>query len=223
MSYLIDTVGSASSDSTGNLPVNLNDLSDVNTAPNNDEFLSYNGSSWVASTSPSEFKDNSSYSLTTGNNESIFTAFYYDTSYETPFNHVVRSVTSNSLQLISINNINGLTIKNKVYSSNSQYIERITVGTNINTLLQCDFCLAENSDSTAYFDVQWQTSTGTALGPIVRIRRRGYNRQTVFGYISTTTSTVDVGLKTIALSGNIGWPQSTATRQEFILTAKRTA
>jgi hypothetical protein len=223
MSYLIKKVGSASQDSTGNLPINLNDLSDVNTAPNNDEFLQYNGTNWTASTSPSELKDNSSYSYTTGNNESIYTASYYNTSFENPFLVIMRSVTTNSLQLLYKDSITGLTIVEKAYSSNSRYIERITVGTNINTLLQCDFCLAENSDATAYLDVQWQTSTGTALGPIVRIRRKGYNRQTVFGYISTGASTVDVGLKTITLSGNVAWPQSNATRQEFILTAKRTA
>lgn len=223
MSYLINTVGSASSDSTGNLPINLNDLSDVNTAPNNDEYLSYNGSSWVASTSSSEYKDNSSYSLTTGNSESIYQGFEYNTSYETPFTHIVRSITSNYLQLVSFNLISGLTITTKDYNATNQWITGLTVGTNINALLQCDFCLAENSESTAYLDVQWQTSTGTVLGPIVRIRRKGYNRQTVFGYISTGASTVDIGLKTITLSGVVAWPQSTATRQEYILTAKRTA
>jgi len=222
MSYLMNVIGGAEPNRIGDIALDLNGLSNVSTSPATNEFLYYNGSSWIASTGPSELKDVASYANASSVAESIFTGSYYSTAYEAPFLLPVRSVSAAG-RLVGFDNVTGLTIKEKYFSGSSGYIERITVAANTNTLLACDMCIAENSDATAYVDAQWQTSTGTALGPIVRVRRTGYNRQTIYGHISTSGASVDVGLKTIAISGNVGWPQSTATKNQFSLTAKFTA
>ena len=223
MSYLVDVVGSVEPSRIGEIALALNDLSDVSTSPNPNEYLYYDGSEWIASTGPSEFKDVATFATATTHAAAAYGASYYNTSFEAPFLLAIRSVLSYSHGNVYISDLTGLTIGEKVYAGNSKYIERITVAANTNTLLSCDMCLAENSAAAAYIDAQWQTSTGTALGPIVRIRRTGYNRQTIYGYISTSGSAVDVGLKTITLSGLVAWPQSTATKNQYTLTAKFTA
>jgi len=222
MSYLVDVVGSVEPSRIGEIALDLNDLSDVSTSPATNEFLYYNGSSWIASTGPSEFKDVASFAQATSIAESIYTPLYYSTAYEAPFLLAIRAVSASGA-IVAASNLSGLAITLKYFGSSSAYMERITISANTNALLAQDMCIAENSDAIAYIDVQWQTSTGTALGPIVRVRRTGYNRQTIYGYISTSGSSVDVGLKTIAISGNVAWPQSTATKNQYNLTAKFTA
>lgn len=223
MSYLTNTINSIEPDRIGQVTLDLNDLSNVSTSPAVNDALYYDGSDWVASTSSNEQKDVATFAAPTTRSAAQYTASYYNTSFESPFLLAIRSVLVAAGPNVLLDSLPKLTIVEKVYSGNSKYIERITVDANTKVLLSCDVCLAENSQSTAYIDAQWQTSTGTALGPIVRIRRTGYNRQTIYGYISTSGSAVDVGLKSLTLSGNVAWPQSTATKNQYALTAKFTA
>jgi hypothetical protein len=65
--------------------------------------------------------------------------------------------------------------------------------------LSADWCVGSLSTSGAYVDVQWQTSTGEQLGPIVRIGRSDEKRNTCVGYVNVTTSAI-VGLYVHAIS-----------------------
>lgn len=66
--------------------------------------------------------------------------------------------------------------------------------------LSADWCVGSLSASGAYVDVQWQTSTGEQLGPIVRIGRSDEKRNSCLGYVNVTTSAI-VGLYVHAISG----------------------
>jgi|13_taG_2_1085334.scaffolds.fasta_scaffold57317_2 hypothetical protein len=223
MSYLTNTINSIEPDRIGQVTLDLNDLSNVSTSPAVNDALYFDGSDWIASAIIIRYEDIATFATPSTLSAAQYTASYYNTSFESPFLLPIRSTLSTAGPNVILDSLPKLTIGEKVYGTKSRYIERITVDANTKALLSCDVCLAENSQSTAFIDAQWQTSTGTALGPIVRIRRTGYNRQTIHGYISTSGSTVDVGLKTLTLSGNVAWPQSTATKNQYALTAKFTA
>tara|TARA_Y100000593_G_C4244074_1_gene303714 strand:+ start:196 stop:864 length:669 start_codon:yes stop_codon:yes gene_type:complete len=219
MSYLMNVVGGAEPNQTGNIPLDLNNLSDVSTSPATNEFLSYDGAGWVNSTAPAAVKDLASYVEITSTAESVYGASFYNLATNSPFMRICRSVSASGT-LAMANSLTDIEIKEKIYNTSSKHIERITISANTHALLCLDVCLAENSASNAYCDWQWQTSTGDALGPIVRVRRTGYNRQSIFGVIETSGSSVDVGIYNITMSGNVGYMQSTETRANFVLTAK---
>jgi len=222
MTHLIDTIGSVESNRDGGISLQLNNLSNVSTSPTANQFLYHDGSGWIANTST--LKNTTAFSTPTTANESVLASPFYDTSYEAPFNLPMRTVTGTvATRLISFSNLTNNEFVERVFHARSIYFERVEIGANKNCLLAVDMCIAENSQTTAYLDLQWQTAAGTALGPIVRVRRTGYNRQTIYGHISTSGSSVQCGLKTIAISGNVGWPQSTATKNQFYSTSKFTA
>ena len=193
MSHLINTIATNEQNTDGLISIDLNDLTDVSTSPVVNEFLYYNGSTWTANTGPSDLKDFSSYVQITSTSEAVFSSSFYNVATNTPFMRVCRTV-SGSGTLANLNNLTGIEIKEKTYNAASKHVERITISANTHALLCLDVCLAENSASNAYCDWQWQTSTGDALGPIVRVRTTGYNRQSIFGVIETSGSSVDLSL-----------------------------
>lgn len=209
---------------SGEITFSINDLSDVNiTTPSNGQAIGYDGSNFTVSDPSLTFTD-SSYWRTNGVTQS--TLSNYNTAYENPF-YLAARYKLNAIILMESGDSSDINIVADTYaiSSNSIYATGFTIRYSPpqKVLLMCDLVIAENSTSTGYIDVQWQTSAGVALGPIVRVHRQsGYNRQTVYGYIDTSgeTAVVDVGLKRLAQSGTLGWAQSTDTRQNVIFFSK---
>lgn len=209
---------------SGEITVSINDLSDVNTSGvANGQAIGYDGSNFTASDPSLTFTD-SSYWRTNGVTQS--TLSNYNTSYENPF-YLAARYKVNAVYLMEFGHSSNLNIFADTYAINSNSVYAtgfiIKYSPSQKVLLMCDLVIAENSTSTGYIDVQWQTSAGVALGPIVRVHRQsGYNRQTVYGYIDTDgeTSQVEVGLKRLAQSGTLGWAQSTDTRQNVIFFSK---
>jgi hypothetical protein len=224
MSHNKIKVGGQGPNVNGEITVSINNLSDVDiTSPSDGQAIGYDGSNFTASTPSLATFDNSSYWRTNGATQG--TLSNYNTSYENPFYLAARYKINIYLMEFSNSSDNNIVADTRALNANSIYATGFTIrySPSQKALLMCDLVIAENSSSGAYIDVQWQTSAGVALGPIVRVHRQsGYNRQTVFGYIDTAgeTAVVDVGLKRLAQSGTLGWAQSTDTRQNVIFFAK---
>lgn len=226
MSHNKIKVGGQSPNVSGEITVSINDLSDVNiTTPADGQAVGYDGSNFTAS-DPSSITEflNSSYWRTNGTTQG--TLANYNTIYENPFYFAARYKLNTIILMESGDSSDSnITADTTAINSNSIYSTGFTIrySPSQRVLLMCDLVIAENSTSTGYIDVQWQTSAGDALGPIVRVHRQsGYNRQTVYGYIDTDgeTAVVDVGLKRLVQSGTLGWAQSTATRENVIFFSK---
>ena len=220
MSYLKTAVNAQTPDADGDITVNVEHLNDVTlTTPAVGQGLKYDGSNWVNDDVTGSF-DLLSYSITSGAILCNLSAGYYSsimTGFETPFLLAVRQ--KEYSVLMNITDTSNLSVYKKTINTNSIYNVGFTVEANVNALLCVDLVHSDADPAGTYVDVQWQTTTGTALGPIVRTISTAYNRQTIYGFISTTSQTI-VGLKRIGNSASFGINQSTATRQECIFSAR---
>ena len=220
MSHLVDNVNSQEANKEGAIVLNVNHLNDVTlTTPAVGQGLKYDGSNWVNDDVTGSF-NLLSYSITSGAALGNLSAGYYTsimTGFETPFFLAIRQ--KEAAVLMNITDTSNISVYKKQININSIYNVGFTVEANVNALMCVDLVHTEVDPAGTYVDVQWQTTTGTALGPIVRIISKGYNRQTIYGFISTTSQTI-VGLKRIANSASFGVNQSTATRQECIFAAR---
>jgi hypothetical protein len=220
MSYLKTAVNAQTPDADGDITVNVEHLNDVTlTTPAAGQGLKYDGSGWINDDVTGSF-DQLSYSVTSGAALGNLSAGYYTsimTGFETPFFLAIRQ--KEAAVLMNITDTSNISVYKKQINVNSIYNVGFTVEANVNALMCVDLVHTEVDPAGTYVDVQWQTTTGTALGPIVRVISKEYNRQTIYGFISTTSQTI-VGLKRIANSASFGVNQSTATRQECIFSAR---
>ena len=220
MSHLLESVNTQDPNKSGDIALNVDDLNDVTlTTPSSGQGLKYDAGTWVNDDVTGSF-DQLSYSVTSGAALGNLSAGYYTsimTGFETPFFLAIRQ--KEAAVLMNITNTSNISVYKKQINSNSIYNVGFTVEANVNALMCVDLVHTEVDPAGTYVDVQWQTTTGTALGPIVRIISKEYNRQTIYGFISTTSQTI-VGLKRIANSASFGVNQSTATRLECIFSAR---
>lgn len=220
MSYLKTSVNTQTPDSIGDITVNIQHLNDVTlTTPTAGQGLKYNGAGWINDDVTGSF-DLLSHSLTNGVVHGNLAAGFYSsflTGYETPFFLAIRY--KESAILMTKYNTSNISVYQRIINSNAIYNIGFTVEANVNCLLCVDLVHCDADPAGTYVDLQWQTTTGTALGPIVRTISTGYNRQTIYGFISTSTQT-SVGLKRVGNSASFGSNQSTATRQECIFSAR---
>jgi len=101
---------------------------------------------------------------------------------------------------LSSSSDSGLTwLYNSYGGGNTRYANGLQITGSGLYRLSADWCVGSLSASGAYVDVQWQTSTGEQLGPIVRIGRSDEKRNSCVGYVNVTTSAV-VGLYVHAIS-----------------------
>jgi len=227
MSNLYNKVNNQSPTVDGEITLSTSNISDFNiTSPANNEAIQYNGSSWINGGIPSVLFDFVSLWRTNGVTQT--TQANYNTSFEQPF-YLTARWKYGSAYLMERQNTTVAGISADSYRINSNAIFStgflVDRATSKKALLICDLVIPENSTSTGYIDVQWQSETGTALGPIVRVHRQdSYNRNTVYGYIDTEGLTTDsdatVGLKRLAMSGTLGYATSTETRANIIMFAK---
>jgi hypothetical protein len=220
MSHLVDNINLQEADKNGNISVNVEHLNNVTlTTPTAGQGLKYDGAEWINDDVTGSY-DLLSYSIKSGASLGNLSAGYYTsimTGFETPFFLAIRQ--KEAAVLMNITDTSNISVYKKQINSNSIYNVGFTVEANVNALLCVDLVHTEVDPAGTYVDVQWQTTTGTALGPIVRVISKEYNRQTIYGFISTTSQTI-VGLKRIANSASFGVNQSTATRQECIFSAR---
>lgn len=107
---------------------------------------------------------------------------------------------SSSVRLSSSSD-SGLTwLYNSYGGGKTRYVNGLQITGSGLYRLSADWCVGSLSASGAYVDVQWQTSTGEQLGPIVRIGRSDEKRNSCLGYVNVTTSAI-VGLYVHAISG----------------------
>lgn len=226
MTHLIEEINSVNQATTGQVTLDIEDVNSItisNVQAN--DMLQVSGSAFVNSTSDSIMK-RSSYTITKSgyNVPSITDYTTYGDSYENNYTygfyflcrikyytHVIMNIFNNSDNSVLASYLN----------TNAGYIYGLNIKANQPTLLYCYSALTEDSDSTAYVDMQWQTDAGTILGPKTRFKRlQDNNRNTVVGYINPSVDT-RVGLKRVTSSGNFGWAMSEETRRNFIMIAKR--
>lgn len=220
MTHLLDEINSVNQATSGQVTLDISDINDITISNvQTNDMLQVSGSAFVNTTSDSLVKRSSYTIRKSGYN--VPTASGYVTSLEyggfylacrhNYYGNTIMNFFNNSDNTILTSNLN----------SNSGYITGVNVKANQPTLLFCYSALSEDSSSTAYIDLQWQTSTGTALGPKTRFKiLANNNRNTVVGYINPSVDT-NVGLKRIANSGSYGWMMSEVTRNNFIMIAKR--
>lgn len=220
MSHIINTINSKPLDTDGATTLSVNEVNDITlTTPAAGQALKYDGSGWVNDDVAGSY-DLLSYGLTNGVAHGNLASGFYSsflTVYETPFFLAMRykeySILMNNYDTSNI------LVYQKQINVNAIYDVGFTVEANVNCLLCVDMVQTEVDPAGTYVDVQWQTITGTALGPIVRTISKGYNRQTIYGFISTSAQTI-VGLKRVGNSASFGCNQSTETRQECIFAAR---
>ena len=225
MSHLIDEINLVNQNTIGNLSLNIDDVNDITiSSVQTNDMIEYSSSAsaFVNKTSDSLVK-RSSYPLTKNLSlaaASGYASFAIPNNFETPFYWVAKRRHYSTVGMDFFNNSQNEVLAPNQYSG-AGYIDRIEIKANKPTLLFCFSALSEDSPSTSYLDLQWQTDGGTALGPITRFKiLDGNNRNTVVGYINSNVD-VDVGLKRITRSGNYGWMTSTQSLANFIMIAKR--
>lgn len=223
MSHLLDEINLVNQNTIGNLSLNIDDVNDITiSSVQTNDMIEYSSSAsaFVNTTSDSLVK-RSSYPLT--KNVTLSTASNYSPTYlylENPFYWCCKWRHYSTTLMDFFNNSQNEVLSPNQFSG-AGYIDRIEIKANKPTLLFCFSALSEDSPSTSYLDLQWQTDGGTALGPITRFKiLDGNNRNTVVGYINSNVD-VDVGLKRITRSGNYGWMTSTQSLANFIMIAKR--
>jgi len=223
MTHLLDEINSVNQATNGQVTLDIEDVNDI-TISNvlTNDMLQVSGSAFVNSTSDSLVKRSSYTIRKSGYNVPSIAGYdtsgvgleyggFYLACRHNYYGNTIMNFFNNSDNFILTPNLNG----------NSGYITGVNIKANQPTLLLCYSALSEDSSSTAYIDLQWQTDTGTVLGPKTRFKRlANNNRNTVVGYINPSVDT-DVGLKRIASSGSYGWMMSEVTRHNFIMIAKR--
>ena len=225
MSHLLDEINSVNQNTTGQITLDIEDVNSITISNvQTNDMLEVSGSAFVNTTSDSLVK-RSSYPLTkSGYNVptiSNYTAYaYFEDLYTYGFYFACRIKYYSHVIMNTFNNSDNSVLA--VYlNSNAGYICGFTIKANQPTLLYCYSGLTEDSDSTAYADMQWRTDSGTILGPKTRFKRlEDNNRNTVVGYINPSTDT-KVGLKRVTSNGNFGWTMSEESRRNFIMIAKR--
>jgi hypothetical protein len=220
MTHLVDKINTNKQNISGKTTININDINDVTISNlQTNDMLKYSNSSF--NNSPSDvLNPKSSYPLTNGYSVSTATDYQNYTYFESPFYLACRH-NYYTVAIMDFFNDSDNTILKPNLNSNSGYITGVSIKANQPTLLFCYSALSEDSDSTAYIDLQWQTVTGTPLGPITRFMRlENNNRNTVIGYINSSVD-VDVGLKRLTGNSSYGWMMSSKSRENFIMIAKR--
>ena len=202
MSHNKLTIGTATGNRASSLSLELGDLNDVSSAtPTSGEFLSWNGSNWVASP-----MSGGSTALTAGvvawvggfkvnytigsNLQPAVGSFYYlalgQSYYRPQYFHDQTNATWHITNGTTAFTSGGIIWCDRV---------ELTAGT---YLLRGQHIIEDWQTTNPWVDVQWQTEAGVALSPIRRISSI-YNACNILGMIKTT-STVKVGLKIIAKS-----------------------
>ena len=221
MSHLTSKVEGQEANRQGLLSLSLNDLPEVNiTTPTTGQGLKYDSGSseWVADTISGTF-DVGAYAITSGVAASALASPLYSSGNELyGFYMSARSKLYNDILMTFSDNTN-LEIQDRVINLDAKFVTGFVVAAGAKLLMSCDVVLAEGTSSTSHIDLQWQTTTGAILGPLVRCKvQAGYNRNRVVGfYHNQTAGDVEIGMKRLNQSGGIQYPQSTATRQEYIL------
>ena len=227
MSHIYNKVNNQTANKNGEITLTTSHLNDFNiTSPTGGQALRYDGVNWVNGVSPSVSFDFVSWWRTNGT--TFGTQASYNTGFENPFYLTARWIYSSTILMEKQDTTAaGLTANHYRINSAAQFSTGFLVDrtTSKKALLICDLVITEDSTSTGYIDVQWQSENGAALGPIVRVHRQnGYNRNTVYGYIDTdglsTDADATVGLKRLSMSGSLGYATSTDTRQNIIIFAK---
>jgi len=153
-----------------------------------------------------------------------FTASYYDPAYNAADGFYInfRSAFGDPASLLELTNDD--TYASHIisfFAINSQYWRGFSLVAGHKYRLRADVCIPSNSDTGAYVEAQWQTSGGTALGPIGFIRRPSENMSRLDGVIDLTGgSDTDVGLKYISKSGNVAFIQAGVDNRQISITAR---
>lgn len=228
MSHLLNEIQGNTLDKNGDVNApSINDLDDVLlSTPSNNQVLKYDegnsrwiNDSWAMENFHSIFYTNG-YSLAGATGYTYPPPYYMDPDYYAfiRINATGGVVIANAIDL----NTDIVTTKHNANpgATNSIYGKGFQIAAGVKAILSADM-VCEGTNSTAYRDVRWETTSGTALGPIQRVQvLSGKNRHTVWGYIDASVDT-EVALKMTDGSGTIGFNQDTQTRDNVIVMAKR--
>tara|TARA_B100001094_G_scaffold321975_1_gene370582 strand:- start:508 stop:1182 length:675 start_codon:yes stop_codon:yes gene_type:complete len=221
MSHLVETVNTNEPNITANISLNIDELDDVTlSTPSSGQGLKYDGSEWINDDVSGSY-DLMSYSITNGTAHGNLAAGFYSSfllSFETPFFLAIRY---REVPILMSNfNTSNIIILQKVINTNAIYNVGFRISANKKVLLCVDLSHCDADVAGTFVDLQWQTSAGVKLGPVVRTITTGsYNRQTIYGFISTTVET-DVGLMRINNSAAFGSNQSTTIRQNCVFASR---
>ena len=109
------------------------------------------------------------------------------------------------------------TVRHVASGGASEYCKGFEIAAGTRAILSADV-VCEGTNSTAYRDVRWQTTGGTALGPIMRVQvLSGKNRHTIWGFIDASVDT-EVALKMISAELRLCRYR---TRENVIVIAKK--
>lgn len=224
MSHLINEVSGNSADREGDvIAPAIDDLSNVSfTSLTANQSLKYDGSNWVNSVV--DTFDYVSHFRTNGATRSSLNGYTYPPPfYMDANNYLFARVIISGVVLMYETDIANNDIQTNRHvgaAGTAEYCKGFTIKAGVRALLSADV-VCEGTNSTAYRDVRWSTTGGTALGPIMRVQvLSGKNRNTVWGYIDASVDT-DVALRMTAGSGTIGFNQDTATRENVFVIAKK--
>lgn len=222
MSHLATSIASKKPDKQGVAQVSLNDLSDVTATPSPTQALKFDGSAWMADTLAGSF-DVAGYAITNGTQAAALGSPAYSSSNELYGFYMSARHTLSSDVLLTYSHHSGFTVASRTINLGAIFATGFTVASGVKVLLTCDLVLAENTATNTHIDLQWQTTSGDSLGPLTRIKiQSGFNRSTVVGFFHNSTGAdVEVGMKRLNQSGTLYYPQSTETRQEYILIGRK--